>query len=60
MLLLRAGNITLNPGPDSDNDSLLSDASFETSNIIRNKFSIVQYNVQSEARKKMISLNLSY
>ena len=30
MLLLRAGDIELNPGPDSDNDSLLSDSSLET------------------------------
>ena len=51
MLLLRAGDIELNPGPDSDNDSLLSDSSLETSDIIRNNFSIVHYNVQSAARK---------
>ena len=38
MLLLRAGDIELNPGPVSDNDSLLSDASLETSDIIRNIF----------------------
>ena len=50
MLLLRAGGIDLNPGPDSDNDSLLSDASLETSEIIRNNFSIVHYNVKSAAR----------
>ena len=51
MLLLRSGDIELNPGPDSDNDSLFSDSSLETSDIIRNKFSIVHYNVQSAARK---------
>ena len=51
LLLLRAGDIKLNPGPDSDNDSLLSDSSLETSDIIRNNFSIVHYNVQSAARK---------
>ena len=51
MLLLRAGDIELNPGPDSDKDSLLSDSSLETSDIIRNNFFIVHYNVQSAARK---------
>ena len=51
MLLLRAGDIELNPGPDSDNDFLLSDASLETSDIIKNIFSLVHYNVQSAARK---------
>ena len=51
MLQLHAGDIELIQGPDSDNDSLLSDASLETSNIIRNNFSIVHYNVQRAARK---------
>ena len=58
MLLLRASDIELNPGPDSDNDSLLSDSSLETSDIIRNIFSITtMFKVQHE---KLISLNLSY
>ena len=51
MLLLCAGDIELNPGSDSDNDSLLSDSSLETSDIIKNNFPIVHYNVQSAARK---------
>ena len=51
MLLLRAGDIELNPRPDSNNNSLLSDSSLETSDIIRNIFSIAHYNVQSAARK---------
>ena len=52
MLLLHAADIELNSGPDSDNDSLLSDASSaHWIHIIRNIFSIVHYNVQSAARK---------
>ena len=59
MLLLHAGDIELIPGPDSDNDSLLSDASLETSNMIRNNFllSIIMFKGQHE---NLISLNLSY
>ena len=58
MLLLRAGDIELNPRPDSDNDSLLSDASLKTTDIIRNNFSIVHYNVKMH-HEKLTSLNLS-
>ena len=43
MLLLRAGDIELNPGPRSDSDSLLSEIPNETSDIIRNNFSIVHH-----------------
>ena len=43
MLLLRAGDIELNPGPRSDSDSLLSEITDETSDIIRNNFSIVHH-----------------
>ena len=51
MLLLRAGDIELNPGPHSGNYSFLSGASLVTSNTIRNKFSIAHYNVQIATRK---------
>ena len=51
MLLLRAGDIELNPGPRSDSDSLLSDITNETSDIIKHNFSIVHYNVQSAVQK---------
>ena len=51
MLLLRAGDIELNPGPRSDSDSLLSDITNETSDIIKHIFSIVYYNVQSAVHK---------
>ena len=51
MLLLRAGDIELNPGPRPDSDPLLSDITNETSDIIKHNFSIVHYNVQSEVHK---------
>ena len=51
LLLRRAGDIELNPGPRSDSDSLLSDVTNETSDIIKHNFSIVHYNVQSAVHK---------
>ena len=59
VLLLCAGDIELNQGPDSGNDSLLSNGSFDTSDIIKIIFvmSITMFKVW---HVKLIYLNLSY
>ena len=43
LLLLRAGDIQLKPGPESDTDSEIS----FTSDVIKHNFLFVHYNVQS-------------
>ena len=48
------GDIELNPGPRSDSDSLLSDITNETSDIIKHNFSIVHYNVQNAGPRSAV------
>ena len=51
LLLLKSGDIEPNPGPDTDSlsSSLSTPTQFEE--MIKNKFSVVHYNVQSLASK---------
>lgn len=51
LLLLRAGDIESNPGPDSESETELSFTPDDKSDIIKNNFSVVHYNVQSALHK---------
>ena len=47
LILIRAGDVELNPGPESDSETEMSGLSDEISDIIAKNFSVVHYNVQS-------------
>ena len=47
LLLLKSGDVEPNPGPDTDSVSSSSSISTQFEDIIRNKFSVIHYNMQS-------------
>ena len=47
LILIRCGDIELNPGPELDSDTLSSTVSAFYDLELTNKFSVVHYNVQS-------------
>ena len=51
LILIRAGDVELNPGPESDSETDGSGMSDEMSGIIAKNFSVVHYNVQSALHK---------
>ena len=51
LILIRAGDVELNPGPESDSETDGSSMSDEMSGIIAKNFSVVHYNVQSALHK---------
>ena len=51
LILIRCGDIKLNPGPELDSDSSESMASAFSDLELKNKFSVVHYNVQSKLNK---------
>ena len=52
LLLLKSGDIETNPGPDTDSLSSSSSTPTQLEELmIKNKFSVVRYNVQSLASK---------
>ena len=51
LILIRCGDIELNPGPELDSDSSSSTASAFSDLELKNKFSVVHYNVQSILNK---------
>ena len=51
LILIRCGDIELNPGPELDSDSSSSTASAFSDLELKNKFSVVHYNVQSIINK---------
>ena len=51
LILIRCGDIELNPGPKLDSDSSSSTASAFSDLELKNKFSVVHYNVQSILNK---------
>ena len=51
LVLIRCGDVELNPGPELDSDSSSSTASAFSDLELKNKFSVVHYNVQSILNK---------
>ena len=51
LVLIRCGDVELNPGPELDSDSSSSTASGFSDLELKNKFSVVHYNVQSILNK---------
>ena len=51
LILIRCGDIELNPGPEPDSDSYSSTASAFSDLELKNKFSVVHYKVQSILNK---------
>ena len=51
LILIRCGDIELNPGTELDSDTSSSMASVFSDLELKNKFSVVQYNVQSVLNK---------
>ena len=49
--MIRCGDVELNPGPKLDSDSSSSTASAFSDLELKNKFSVVHYNVQSILNK---------